>query len=65
MTTSNVDLRLREEARRFGLRFGCESCAYFDPEALACSNGYPTEAHRGLVLERIDMIEFCKEFELA
>lgn len=65
MTTSRVDSRLREEAARFALRFGCESCAHFAPETSACGNGYPTEPHRGIDLSRVASLAFCKEFEVA
>lgn len=60
-----VDERLRSEAQRFGLRFGCEHCAHFDPASAACANGYPAEAHRGIDLGERERLEFCKEFELA
>lgn len=65
MTTSRVDERLRREAERFSLRFGCESCAHFAPEARACGNGYPTTAHVGVDLSRAESLSFCKEFELS
>jgi redox-sensitive bicupin YhaK (pirin superfamily) len=65
MTTSTVDLRLRDEALRFALRFSCESCAHFAPETLACGNGFPTHPHRGVDLSRVQSLEFCKAFELA
>ncbi len=65
MTTSRVDQRLREEAQRFELRFGCESCAHFAPETLACGNGYPTGPHRGVDLSRATSLEFCKAFEVS
>lgn len=64
MTTSRVDERLRTEAERFRLRFGCEHCAHFSPEARACGNGYPTAPHLGVELSRVETLEFCKEFEL-
>ena len=65
MSTSRVDERLREEAARFALRFGCESCAHFAPEAAACGNGYPTRPHLGVDLSRVDSLEFCKAFEVS
>lgn len=65
MTTSRVDEQLRDEARQFSLRFGCESCAHFAPESGRCGNGYPTAPHRGVDLERRQTLEFCKEFEVA
>lgn len=64
MTTSRVDERLRTEAERFRLRFGCEDCAHFSPEGRACGNGYPTAPHFGIQLSRVEALEFCKEFEL-
>lgn len=65
MTTSRVDERLRAEAERFALRFGCESCVHFDPERRLCGNGYPTAPHFGVDLARTESLEFCKEFELG
>jgi hypothetical protein len=65
MTTSRVDAQLREEAARFSLRFGCESCAYFAPESQSCGNGYPTAPHVGVDLARAPSLSFCKEFELS
>lgn len=65
MTTSRVDERLRQEAIRFELRFGCESCAHFAPESGACGNGYPTAPHLDVDLSRAESLEFCKEFEVA
>jgi len=60
-----VDLRLREEAARFHLRFTCGDCVHFAAERRACANGYPTEAHLEIDLERAESLEFCKEFELV
>jgi hypothetical protein len=60
-----IDARLRDEADRYALRFRCEECAHFAPERGACGNGYPTEPHRGVELDRRASLEFCKEFELA
>ena len=65
MTTSRVDAQLRGEAERFALRFGCESCAHFAPESRACGNGYPTQPHLGVDLSRVELLLFCKEFELS
>lgn len=65
MTTSRVDQQLRDEAARFCLRFGCESSAHFAPEVQACGNGYPTAPHRGIDLERVESLEFCKDFEVV
>ena len=60
-----VDLRRREEAARFQLRFTCEHCVHFVVERRACANEYPTDAHLAVDLERAPSLEFCKEFELA
>ena len=65
MSTSRVDERLRVEAQRFGLRFGCEDCVHFGPEARICGNGYPTAPHAGIDLQRVEALEFCKDFELS
>jgi hypothetical protein len=65
MTQSRVDERLRDEANRFRLRFGCEDCAHFAPESARCGNGYPTRPHLGVDLGRVQTLEFCKEFEVA
>jgi len=60
-----VDLRLREEARRFELRFTCEHCVHFEEQRRACANEYPTLAHLDIELEHSASLEFCKEFELV
>ena len=60
-----VDLRLREEAARFHLRFTCGDCVHFAAERRGCANGYPTQAHLEIDLARVDSLEFCKEFELV
>lgn len=65
MSSSRVDEQLREEARQFGLRFGCESCVHFAPERQRCANGYPTAPHLNVDLARVHSLEFCKEFEVA
>jgi hypothetical protein len=65
MSQSPVDAQLREEARRFELRFGCESCVHFAPEGTRCANGYPTAPHLHIDLTRVQSLEFCKEFEVA
>jgi hypothetical protein len=59
-----VDPRLRTEARRYALRFGCEACRAFDPERATCAYGFPTEPHREAVIDRADELAFCKAFEL-
>jgi hypothetical protein len=58
-----VDLRLRDEARAFGLRFACEDCAHWDGERRACGNGWPDRVERAALLG--DQVAFCKEFELG
>ena len=60
-----IDLRLREEAERFQLRFTCVDCVHFEPERRACANEYPTQAHLDVDLEQQGSLEFCKEFELV
>lgn len=60
-----VDSRLREEARRFELRFTCEACVHFAEARRACANEYPTQAHLGVDLEQRESLEFCKAFELV
>jgi hypothetical protein len=61
---TRVDQRLRTEAQRYALRFGCEACRAFDPTLSACAYGYPTDPHRESVIERADELLFCKAFEL-
>lgn len=65
MSTSRVDERLRGEAERFRLRFGCEDCAHFAPETRSCGNGFPTQPHAFIDLQRVHSLEFCKAFEVA
>ena len=60
---TSVDERLREEARRYGLRFGCEACAAYDADGGTCGHGYPNAEHRGVDLEQVDRVVFCKLFE--
>lgn len=60
-----IDPRLREEATRFQLRFTCGDCVHFAEDRRACANGYPTDAHLDVDLERAESFEFCKEFELV
>jgi len=62
---TRVDERLRAEARAFSLRFGCESCAAFEPDRAACAHRYPNHEHLGVDLDTADVVVFCKEFELA
>jgi hypothetical protein len=60
-----IDPELRDEAKRFGLRFTCGDCAHFAPERQACAHGYPTRPHLSVDLEAEESLEFCKEFELV
>lgn len=60
-----VDEQLRREARRYSLRFTCESCAWFDAERGSCSHAFPNDAHRAIDLDLVTEVAFCKEFELA
>jgi hypothetical protein len=60
-----VDLQLREEARRFQLRFTCGDCVHFEAEQRVCANGYPTNPHLDVDLQQRASLEFCKEFELV
>jgi hypothetical protein len=60
-----IDAQLRDEAKRFELRFTCEHCAHFAADRRACANEYPTHAHLGVDLEARENLEFCKEFELV
>jgi hypothetical protein len=60
-----VDATLRREAARYRLRFGCGDCAHFDPETGGCAEGYPNHAHRDVLLDAADALEFCKSFELG
>jgi hypothetical protein len=60
---SLIDVRLRDEARRFVLRFACDDCAHFAPGDRRCTLGYPPEPRRD-DLARSEL-SFCKDFELA
>ncbi len=62
---TRVDALLLAEMAAFTLRFTCEHCVHFEPEARACSHGYPSEAHREPPLEPGADLSFCKEFELV
>ena len=58
------DARFRAERARYELRFCCESCGAFDPDAARCAYDYPVVEHR---LERYRDPEaelvFCKAYE--
>lgn len=59
-----VDPTLREQARRFELRFACEDCAHYRTEEMpACSLAYPAAPMRSALEGHA--VEFCKSFELA
>jgi len=60
-----VDDVLRREQKEFAFCFGCEACAYHDPDSGLCANGYPNAAHLGVDLARAEVVAFCKEFELG
>ena len=60
-----VDDRLRHEAQKLRFVFTCNDCSAFDPAALACAYGFPTEPHRNVDLDLADEDAFCKTFELA
>jgi hypothetical protein len=61
-----VDGRLRDEARRFHLRFACPDCASFDAEGGRCSLGFPPGPHLDPRIDDArDEIVFCKAFELT
>ena len=59
---TRVDLVLREEARRFALRFACDDCAHWTGEA--CGNAWPTRVEADAITAGDEVI-FCKEFELG
>jgi hypothetical protein len=59
-----TDPRLRDEARRFALRFACEDCAHQE-DGGGCSLGFPPEPRHATELEERPRIRFCKTFELA
>lgn len=61
---TRVDERLRSEATQYRFRFGCPSCAYFDPARRRCSEGYPIDAHASEALGEA-VVVFCKLFEGA
>lgn len=61
---TRIDAVFLREAERFRLVFSCEACAHFVAESGACAHGYPNAAHRAGELEGVEVLEFCKEFEL-
>ena len=60
---TRVDDRLRDEARRFSLRFACDDCAHFDATRARCSLGYPAAPRSDALSE--PEVELCKSFELV
>ena len=61
---SVIDARLKREHDTFRLRFACEDCAHYDPDAGRCSNGFPCEDHKDSKLAGRHQVTFCKAFEL-
>ena len=57
-----VDLALRDEARRFALRYSCDECVHWT--GATCSNGWPERVPGGAI-DAGDEVTFCKEFELG
>jgi hypothetical protein len=62
---TEVDAQLREEAKRYRLRFACPDCAYFESETRTCSEGYPNHDHVNPELHCRQVVVFCKSFELS
>jgi hypothetical protein len=72
---TRVDSVLRDEARRFALRFACEDCVHWNATgnvtavvtagatAGVCGNGWPEGVARDALAG--DEVAFCKEFELG
>lgn len=60
-----VDLKLREEARRYLLRFSCADCVHFEKITGTCAEGFPNDEHVTDDLDALDVVVFCKEFELS
>lgn len=60
-----VTAELVRQARRYALRYGCESCAHYEPESQVCTGGYPNAAHRERDLDEGGTLLFCKLFELG
>jgi hypothetical protein len=64
-----VDGVLRDEARRFALRFACEDCVHWNVTVAAgatagvCGNGWPERVAKDALAG--DEVAFCKEFELG
>jgi hypothetical protein len=59
------DARFRSEAKRYTLRFTCESCALWDEREDRCAIGFPTLEHRAARYDDRDApVVFCKDFDL-
>ena len=57
-----------EERERYGFRFTCEHCSYFDDRSGECLHGFPNYMHRLQFFDsepRPERILFCKDFDLA
>lgn len=60
------DAQFETERQRYGLRFECEDCVYFNPTEQVCVHEYPTLEHRAQTdQDGRRLLVFCKEFELA
>ncbi len=58
------DARFRRERAQYDLRFCCEACAVFDPDAARCAYGFPVEEHRLGRLEDPEAdVVFCKDYD--
>ena len=57
--------RFREERARYGLRYTCDQCTYFDPDTGRCLHGYPNQQHLSESSGPPGELVFCKEFELV
>lgn len=60
-----IDEKLVCEIETYRLRYTCDNCVHFAPDAGGCSLLYPNDAHRDRVLRLGEHLTFCKEFDLA
>ena len=59
------DARFRKQREQLKLKWNCEDCVLFDPQA-GCAHGFPTHRHRASRYEdRTADLLFCKDFELT
>ena len=59
------DRRFLAQAEELRLRYCCEDCACFDPEAETCAHGFPLHKHRASTHEDMRApLAFCKEHDL-